>query len=155
MLHLWDPGSKIGPSLTPKSAFFYATPISPLFFGVRRIRSNGILSPPYPEVTLDNFSFPVGGRSAARRAVFRHRWPKMAIFGDSHLRRKSTSNFGPISMKLGPIVRFTKKWPWTSVGPVRVRITEKRPFVHWAEKGTNGQNSVFRYINTPKTVIPR
>merc|ERR1712018_20054 len=24
-----------------------------------------------PEVTLDNFSFPVGGRSAARRAVFR------------------------------------------------------------------------------------
>ena len=41
------------------------------FFGVRRIRPNGILSPPYPEVTLDNFSFPVGGRSTARRAVFR------------------------------------------------------------------------------------
>merc|ERR1712018_852342 len=36
----------------------------------RRIRPNGILSPPYPEVTLDNFGFPVGGRLATRRAVF-------------------------------------------------------------------------------------
>ena len=83
------------------------------------------------------------------------KWPKMAIFGRGRLRRESTPNFGPISMKLGLIVRFTKKWPWTSVGPVGVRITEKRPFVRWAEKGTNGRNSVFRYINTPKTVIPR
>ena len=65
-------------------------------------------------------------------------------------------------LELGPLVEtwsdrpfYQKKWPWTSVGPVRVRITEKRPFVRWAEKGTNGQNSVFRYINTPKTVIPR
>ena len=42
-----------------------------LIFWIRQIRPNGILSPPYPEVTLDNFSFPLGGRSAARRAVFR------------------------------------------------------------------------------------
>ena len=41
-----------------------------------------------------------------------------------------------------------------SLDPFRVRITEKRPFVRWAEKGSNGQNSVFRYINTPQTVIP-
>ena len=93
-------------------------------------------------VTLDDFSFLVGGRSAAWRPVFRPpgrifarksvfcyrtpdfvngpfvtlcetvdlapsdrflnfsflsygpKWPKMAIFGDSHLRRESTSNFG-------------------------------------------------------------
>ena len=45
----------------------------PPFFGVRWIRPNGILGPPYPEVTLDNFSFPVGGLSAAGRAVFRPR----------------------------------------------------------------------------------
>ena len=31
------------------------------------------------------------------------------------------------------------------MGLVRVRITEKQPFVRWAEKGTNGRKSVFRY----------
>ena len=56
-----------------ESPFFHATPILPPFFGVRWIRPNRILGPPYPEVTLDNFSFPVGGLSAARRAVFRPR----------------------------------------------------------------------------------
>ena len=50
--------------------FFTLHPYNPHFFGVRRIRPNGILSPPYPEVTLDNFGFPVGGRLATRRAVF-------------------------------------------------------------------------------------
>ena len=64
------------------------------------------------------------------------------------------TTFGVIKSTLNSIF-YQKKWPCTSVGPVRVRITEKRPFVRWAEKGTNGQNSVFRYINTPKTVIPR
>ena len=58
--------------LARKSSFFHATPISSRFFGVRKIRLNGIISPPYPEVTLDNFGFPVGGRLAARRAFF---WP--------------------------------------------------------------------------------
>ena len=135
-------------------------------FWVRRIRSNGILSPPYPEVTLDNFSFLVGGRSAARRPVFRPpgrifarksvfcyrtpdfvngpfvtlyetvdlaplerflnfsfpsygpKWPKMAIFGDSPIASISTPNFGPISMKLGPVVRFTKKMTLYEFGPV-------------------------------------
>ena len=39
-------------------------------------------------------------------------------FGDSHLRRESTPNFGPISMKLGPVVRFTKKMTLYKCGPV-------------------------------------
>ena len=51
------------------SIFLRYTHITPIF-GVRRIRPNGILSPPYAEVTLDNFGFPVGGRLATRRAVF-------------------------------------------------------------------------------------
>ena len=42
---------------------------------------------------------------------------RMAIFGDSHLRRESTPNFGPILMKLGPIVRFTKKMTLNKCGP--------------------------------------
>ena len=35
----------------------------------RRTRLNGIISPPYPEVRLDNFGFPVGGCSAGRFSV--------------------------------------------------------------------------------------
>ena len=31
-------------------------------------------------LTLDTFGFPEGARSAARRAVFWHLWPKMALF---------------------------------------------------------------------------
>ena len=116
-------------------------------------------------VTLDNFSFPVGGRSAARQAVFRPpdrifarksvfcyrtpdfvngpfvtlcetvdlapldrflnfsfpsygpKWPKMVIFRRYRLRRESTPNFGPISMKLGPVVRFNKKMTLNKCGP--------------------------------------
>ena len=45
--------------------FLRYTHITP-FFGVRRTRLNGIISPPYPEVTLDTFGFPVGGRLAGR-----------------------------------------------------------------------------------------
>ena len=37
---------------------------------------------------------------------------------------------------------------------VRVRITEKRPFLRFAEKRKNGQQSFFRYINTPKWLVP-
>ena len=40
-----------------------------------------IISPPYPEVTLDTFGFPVDGRLAARRAVSWPRLPKVALFG--------------------------------------------------------------------------
>ena len=42
---------------------------------------NGNISPPYPEVTLDNFGFPVGGRLAAQRAVLWPRLPKVAFLG--------------------------------------------------------------------------
>ena len=42
-------------------------------------RTGPIISPPYPEVTLDNFGFPVGGRLAARRAVFRPQQPKVTL----------------------------------------------------------------------------
>merc|ERR1712218_700314 len=51
--------------LARNSAFFYATPMKPPFFQLKQSRLNGVISPPYPEVTLDTFSFPVGGRLAA------------------------------------------------------------------------------------------
>ena len=73
------------------SAFFYATPMKPPFFWLRRSRLNGMTTPPYPEVTLDNFCFPVGGLLAARRAVSRPRLPKVALFGPK------SGPFGPKS----------------------------------------------------------
>ena len=42
---------------------------------VLRLPLNGSISPPYPEVTLDNFSFPVDSHLAARLVVL---WPPMA-----------------------------------------------------------------------------
>ena len=54
---------------------FYAIPIKPPFFRLRRTWLNGSISPPYPEVTLDNFSFPVDSHLAARLVVL---WPPMA-----------------------------------------------------------------------------
>ena len=61
---------------------------------------NGIISPPLPEVTLDNFGFPVGGRLAARRAVFRPPGRILALFGRYRLLGECTLNFGPRSTKL-------------------------------------------------------
>ena len=55
-----------------------------------------------------NFSFPSYGP----------KWPKMAIFGSGRISYISTPNFGPISMKLGPIVRFAKKMTLYECGPV-------------------------------------
>ena len=56
-LHGGPRGGRRGPILAQKSAFFYATPIQPAFFRFRRTRLNGIISFPYPEVTLHNFSY--------------------------------------------------------------------------------------------------
>ena len=69
-------GGHQGPFLAQNSTFFYATPTKPPFFGLRRTQLNGITSPPYPEVTLDTFGFPVGGRLTAWWAVFGPNSPK-------------------------------------------------------------------------------
>ena len=59
--------------------------MKPPFFRLGRSRLNGIISPPYPEVTLDTFGFPVGGRLAAWRAVSQPRVPKVVLFGHNVL----------------------------------------------------------------------
>ena len=106
-LHRGRRGGRQGPFSARKSPFFLCyTHITPIFWG-QTDPTQWYHSPPYPEVTLDNFSFLAGGRLAARRAVF---WPLgqiLVIFGDSYLRKKCTPN-GPRSKKLGRIVRFTK-----------------------------------------------
>ena len=91
----WISGQKTA-FLARNSAFFYATPMKPPFFGVRRTRLNGIISPPYPVVTLDNFGFLVGGRLAARRAVFLPPGPILA--------RKSVFCYRTLDFVNGPFV---------------------------------------------------
>ena len=57
--------------LRPKKiSFFYATLHITHFFGLKQAELNGIISSPYPQVTLDAFGFPVGARSTTQQAVF-------------------------------------------------------------------------------------
>ena len=92
------------------SAFFYATPMKPPFFRLGRSRLNGIISPPYPEVTLDTFSFWVGGRSAARRAVLQPQLPEVAFFGVKNAVFRPETHFSETSSKkIVPIVTGHQK----------------------------------------------
>ena len=83
--------------------------MKPQFFWLGQTQLDGIISPPYPEVTVDDFGFLVGGRLAARRAVFRPRGLILAILGQCPISIISTLNFGPWSTKLGGTIRATKK----------------------------------------------
>ena len=82
--HQWSPGPIFGPKIFIFLRFTHIIVI----FGVRKIRLNGIISPPYPEVTLDNFGFPVGGRLAARRAFFWSPDRNFAILRKGHFPRE-------------------------------------------------------------------
>ena len=77
-------GWLLGPIFCLKFCIFYATPMKPPFFLLGRTQLNGIISPPYPEVTLDNFSFLVGGLLAAWQAVSWPRLPKEALLGSKN-----------------------------------------------------------------------
>ena len=73
-----------GPFFAQNSALFYATPMKLLFFWLRQTRLNWMISPTYPEVTLDNFGFPVGGLLAAWQAVSWPQLPKEALLGSKN-----------------------------------------------------------------------
>ena len=112
VLTLLQGGPRAGcqdPFFAQNSAFFYATPMKPPFFWLGWTQLNWIISPPYPEVTLDNFGFLVGDNLAAQRAVFRPRGRILAILGQCPISIISTLNFGLWSTKLGGTIRATKK----------------------------------------------
>ena len=125
MAKKWILGQKTAFSAR-NSAFFYATPMKPPFFRLGRSRLNGIISPPYPEVTLDTFGFPVGGRLAAWRAVSWPRLPKVALLGSKNavfgpkpfffghpckgVNRKMLSFWCPVMVVTNKVGQFPKKW---------------------------------------------
>ena len=76
--------------------------------GVSWIQPTGIISPPYLEVTLDNFTFLAGGCLAARWAVFWGSSQILAIFGEWRDRRATTLNFGRRMTKLAADFNFPK-----------------------------------------------
>ena len=63
---------------------FTLCPYNTHFFLVRRIWLNRIIGPPHPQLTLGNFDFPVGGRLAAWRALFRPQQPKVTLTRQKH-----------------------------------------------------------------------
>ena len=79
--------------LAQNSAFFYATPMKPPFFWLRRTQINWIISPPYPEVTLDIFGFLVGSGLATWQAVSWPQLPKVALLGSKNAVFWSEINF--------------------------------------------------------------
>ena len=102
----------------------------PPFLRLGRICLNGIISPLYPEVTLDTFGFPVGGRLAAWRAVSWPRLPKVALLGSKNavfgpkafffghpckgVNRKMLSFWCPVMVVTNKVGQFPKKmdfWP--------------------------------------------
>ena len=103
-----------------------------------------------PEVTLDNFGFPVGGRLAALRAVFRPPGRILAFFDGGRNAFWSTPNFGPRSTKLGWNTRGTKKMIWGANGAGPDRNYGETAVFAFGRKAKNGPKSVFCYSNHPK-----
>ena len=103
-----------------------------------------------PEVTLDNFGFPVGGRLAARRAVFRPRLPKVALFGSGRVFIASTPNFGPSLTKLVGTIRFTKKMTHNDNGAGPGRIYGETAVFTFCRKAENGPKIRFFPKKSPK-----
>ena len=63
----------------PKFCVFLRYAYETTLFWLGRSRLNGMTTPPYPEVTLDTFGFPLGARLAARRAVLWPQLPEVAL----------------------------------------------------------------------------
>ena len=135
-----------GPKFCIFLRYTYETPIFP----GQTHRTGLITCPPYPEVTLDTFGFPVDGRLAARRAVFRPRLPKVALFGSGRVFIASTPNFGPSLTKLVGTIRFTKKMTHNDNGAGPGRIYGETAVFTFCRKAENGPKIRFFPKKIPK-----
>ena len=139
-------GPKIQCFLAPKSVFFLRYTCITHFFGLRQTRLNGIISSPYPQVTLDTFGFPVDVRSAVQQAVFWPRLPKNGPFwaGNAIFSRLCPYNslfwdqtdpdqwdhIFPISQGNFRCLRFSGRCPFVrSAGRFLAPIAQNGPFL--------------------------
>merc|ERR1712074_537100 len=131
---LWDPGFRQWPVCSPRRYLRFGT--FGLIFSGRSAARRAVFRPPgrifapksvfcYRTPDFVNGPFVTLCEAVDLAPLNRFfdflsygpKWPKMAIFGDSPIASISTPNFGPISMKLGPVVRFTKKMTLYNCGP--------------------------------------
>ena len=78
---------------------------------------------------------------------------KMTIFWDSPIASISTPNFGPISMKLGPVVRFTKKITLYKCGPLSSPNYGETAICPLGQKVKNGPKIRFLLKRQPQKFI--
>ena len=87
---------------------------------------------------------------AARRAVFRPRLPKVALFGSGRVFIASTPNFGPSLTKLVGTIRFTKKMTHNDNGAGPGRIYGETAVFTFCRKAENGPKIRFFPKKLPK-----
>ena len=83
----------------PKFCIFLRYTYETTLFWLGRSRLNGMTTPPYPEVTLDTFGFPVGARLATRRAVLWPQLPKVALLGPKNATFLARNQFFVVSLQ--------------------------------------------------------
>ena len=86
----------------------------------------------------------------ARRAVFRPRLPKVALFGSGRVFIASTPNFGPSLTKLVGTIRFTKKMTHNDNGAGPGRIYGETAVFTFCRKAENGPKIRFFPKKSPK-----
>ena len=102
------------------------------FFGLTQTRLNGIISSPYPKVTLDAFGFFRRFRSVARRAVF---WPRLPKNGPFWAENAIFSTLCPYNPLFWP---QTDPAQWDHIFPISqgnfrcLRFSGRCPFVRSA-----------------------
>ena len=89
-------------------------------------------------------------RKGARRAVFRPRLPKVALFGSGRVFIASTPNFGPSLTKLVGTIRFTKKMTHNDNGAGPGRIYGETAVFTFCRKAENGPKIRFFPKKSPK-----
>ena len=120
--------------LAQKSVFFlrYAH-ITPCF-GLKQTRLNGIISSPYPQVTLDTFGFPVDVRSAAQQAVFWHQLPKMGLFWAKNAIFSTLCPYNPLFWAQTDPDQWDHIFPISQGNFTCLRFSGRCPFVRSAAR---------------------
>ena len=86
--------------IRPEILHFFTLHLWNPHFLAQTDRTGPIISPPYPEVTLDTFGFPVGGRLAAWLAVSWPRLPKVALLGSKNAVFWPETSFFVVNLKI-------------------------------------------------------